>query len=137
MQLAYYQNTAISLRETVQGPLNHWILTHEQNLSKQLLQRADSVLPHAQSWQATGTLTAGISDTEGSSKSQPHVDLDRYTHTLTQRLLLLPKYNFLYVCIHTPGSRVGTDVSLFCISACHSWWDYPPPYSSDCHSIPR
>lgn len=35
------------------------------------------------------------------------------------------------MCTHTPGSRLGTDVLLFCIPAHHSWLDYPAPYYSD------
>lgn len=77
MQLPRYQNTAISLRKTVQGPLKPWILTHEQNLSKQLFHRAARARPCAQSWQAMGTLTAVTVTLKAMARaSQPH----RQTH---------------------------------------------------------
>lgn len=106
MQLPYDQNVAISLRETVPGPLDHWIHTHGQNLPKQLLHRADSALPWTQSSWATATWQA-VTLKMQQQKPAVHMCVYIYTHTCTltdihtHTYFCLYTIFFLYICIQT------------------------------------
>lgn len=134
MQLPYDQNVAISLRETVPGPLDHWIHTHGQNLPKQLLHRADSALPWTQSSWATAIWQA-VTLKMQQQKPAVHMCVYIYTHTPAHLRTYIHIHIFVYIQYffnifvykHTPQSAVGSDVLLFCTPVCDSQFDFSPP----------